>query len=58
MMQPKNSKSVKKETVTVHIEMSVDLERWIRKLAEQEDRSMRKMVLNLLKEAKRLRESQ
>jgi hypothetical protein len=48
----KRVKLSKKETATVHVEMPVDLEQWLKKKADETDRSVRRMVLALLKEAR------
>lgn len=55
-MTQQKSKTGTKKSTTVHIEMSGELESWIRNLAQTEERSVRKMILFLLKEARKARE--
>lgn len=52
------SKTFKKNSTTVHIEMPLDLEKWVKAIAKSEVRSMRNMVLILLMEARKARDSQ
>ena len=50
--EQKRVKLSKKDTETIHVEMPSDLAKWIRRKAEKTDRSVRRMVLALLKEAR------
>ena len=56
VMGQDKSKTGKKNSTTVHIEMPLDLEKWIKVVAKGEVRSMRNMVLILLMEARKARE--
>ena len=44
-------KLVKKGTKTIHVELPAEIEGYIRTMADLQDRSMRNMVLVLLKQA-------
>lgn len=57
-MAQQKSKTGKKKSTTVHIEMSEDLEGWVKNLAQVEERSVRKTILILLREARKNREEQ
>jgi hypothetical protein len=47
------SKIDQKKTVTIHVELPLEIEGCIRSMAEIQDRTMRNMVLVLLKQALR-----
>lgn len=56
MMQPKKIKREKQSANVVHVNFTPDLEAWVKETAIAEDRTMRNMVVVLVKEARKQRE--